>query len=196
MKEFRLSRTSDRVAGVISAAGTTAAFAALLYAVRGDIALLIFCGLGALLICGLLFLYARNVFRAVCIADAGTKQLQVRGIKDYTVDVSGATLMQTIAKKNGQSTVRMIVFSDEEDRILATVPTMYTFRGGIWADPVAREMAEYLGIAFQQNVPDWEFDKKKYQEHIKEESERQRKEAKERRRKKAQLRMQKLKNRK
>lgn len=196
MKEFRLSRTSDRVAGVISTAGTTAAFAALLYAVRGDIALLIFCGLGALLICGLLFLYARNVFRAVCIADAGTKQLQVRGIKDYTVDVSGATLMQTIAKKNGQSTVRMIVFSDEEDRILATVPTMYTFRGGIWADPVAREMAEYLGIAFQQNVPDWEFDKKKYQEHIKEESERQRKEAKERRRKKAQLRMQKLKNRK
>lgn len=196
MKEFRLSRTSDRVAGVISAASTTAAFAALLYAVRGDIALLIFCGLGALLICGLLFLYARNVFRAVCIADAGTKQLQVRGIKDYTVDVSGATLMQTIAKKNGQSTVRMIVFSDEEDRILATVPTMYTFRGGIWADPVAREMAEYLGIAFQQNVPDWEFDKKKYQEHIKEESERQRKEAKDRRRKKAQLRMQKLKNRK
>lgn len=196
MKEFRLSRTSDRVAGIISAAGTTAAFAALLYAVRGDIALLIFCGLGALLICGLLFLYARNVFRAVCIVDAGTKQLQVRGIKDYTVDVSGATLVQTVVRKNGQTLSRMIVFCNDEEKIIGAVPTMHTFRGGIWADPVAREMAEYLGIAFQQNVPDWEFDKKKYQEHIKEESERQRKEAKERRRKKAQLRMQKLKNRK
>lgn len=196
MKEFRLSNRADCIAGVITAVGVTAAFAVLLYSVRSNIALMIFCALGAVLICGLLFLYARNVFRAVCIADAETKKLQVRGVKDCTVDVSGATLMQTVIRKNGQSSVRVILFSNEEDQIIAVVPTMYTFRGGIWADPVAKELAEHLGIAFQQNVPDWEFDRKKYQEHIKEEEQRQRKEAKERRRKKMQLRIQKIKNRK
>lgn len=196
MKEFRLSKPSDRIGGVCAAVCTTAAFGALLYNLRGNIGLLIFCGLGALLICGLLFLYARNVFRAVCIADAETKQLQVRGIKDYTVDVSKATLMQTAIRKNGQSTVRVILFSDEEDQILAAVPTMFAFRSGIWADPMAKELADYLGIAFQQNVPDWEFDKEKYKAHVKEESERQSREAKERRKAKAQLRIQKIKNRK
>ena len=195
MKEFRLSKTADRVSGVIAAVGVTAAFAALMYSVRTNIALLIFCGLGAVLICGLLFLYARNVFRAVCIADAETKRLEVRGIKDATVDVSRATLVQTVIRKNGQSNVRVILFSDEEDQIVAVVPTMYTTRGGIWADPVAKEMAEFLGIAFQQNVPDWEFDRKKYQEHVREEEARQREETKERRKKKMQLRIQKIKNR-
>lgn len=196
MKEFRMSNLADRIAGVIAALGTTAAFVALLYNLRSNIVLMLFCGLGAVLICGLLVLYARNVFRAVCIADAETKKLEVRGIKDYTVDVSKATLMQTTIRKNGQSSVRVILFSDEEDQIIAVVPTMYSFRGGIWADPVAKEMAEHLGIAFQQNVPDWEFDRKKYQEHVKEEDERQRKEAKERRQKKMQMRIQKIKNRK
>lgn len=196
MKEFQLSKTSDRVAGVLFTAGAIAAFGALTYAVRSDTGLLIFCGFGALLICSLLIVYTVNVFRAVCIANAETRQLEVRGLKNYTLDVSEATLVQTLVKKNGQSVTRMIVFSNEEEKIVGAIPTMFTYRAGIWADPVAKEMAEHLGIAFQQNVPDWEFDRKKYQEHIKEEEQRQRQEAKERRRKKMQLRIQKIKNRK
>ena len=57
-------------------------------------------------------------------------------------------------------------------------------------------MAKELGIEFQQNLPDWLFDKKLYQQHIKEESEQQKKEAKERRKKRAEMRIQKIKNRK
>lgn len=77
--------------------------------------------------------------------------------------------------------------------MIATVPTMFTHKQGIWADPMAKEMAQYLGIEFKQNVPDWEFDKEKYKEHQKEVAEQQRKEAKERRQKRMEQRMNKRK---
>ena len=73
---------------------------------------------------------------------------------------------------------------------------MYTFRQGIWADPVAKEIAAELGIDFKQNVPDWELDKEKYKEHMKEEAEREKKEAKERRQNKMKYRIEKRKNQK
>ena len=58
----------------------------------------------------------------------------------------------------------------------------------------AKEIAAELGIDFKQNVPDWELDKEKYQEHVKEEAAREKAEAKERRKKKMQYRIEKRKN--
>jgi len=141
MKEFRLSTASERAAGVAFTAAIIAAFAALLYALRNQIMLLIFSGLGVLLISVLLIVYVRGVLRAVAVVDAESKQLHVRGVRDYTVDVHEAVLLQTVARKNGQSTVRVLVFSNQDEQVVATVPTMFTFRQGIWADPMAKEMA-------------------------------------------------------
>jgi len=196
MKEFRLSTASERAAGVAFTAAIIAAFAALLYALRNQIMLLIFSGLGVLLISVLLIVYVRGVLRAVAVVDAESKQLHVRGVRDYTVDVHEAVLLQTVARKNGQSTVRVLVFSNQDEQVVATVPTMFTFRQGIWADPMAKEMAAELGIEFKQNVPDWELDKEKYKEHVKEEEQREKKEAKERRQKKMAHRINKYKNQK
>jgi len=194
MKEFRLSTAAERAVGISFTAAMFVVFALLLYALRGNTLLLLFCGLGVVLISALLIVYVLGVLKAVAVVDAENRQLHVRGVRDQTVDLKNATLLQTIARKNGQSTVRVLVFSDENEQIVATVPTMFTFRQGIWADPMAKEMAEALGIAFQQNVPDWQLDKQKYQEHVQEEAEREKQEAKERRQKKMALRIQKRKN--
>ena len=196
MKEFRLSTPAERIAGVCFSVATIAALAALLYALRANMTLLVFCGLCSVFVAVLLICYIRGIMRAVAYVDAEKKTVRVLGMIDKTVDVSEATMLQTFARKSGQSTVRMLVFSDKNDDILFMLPTMFTFRQGIWADPMAKEMAEVLGIAFKQTVPDWEFDKEKYKEHVKEEEERQKREAKERRKKRTELRIQKIKNRK
>jgi len=194
MKEFRLSTAAERAAGIAFTAAMLVAFAALLYATRSNTMLLTICGLGVALISVILIIYVLSVLKAAVVADPENKQLHVRGVKNYTLDLKEATLLQTVARKNGQTTIRLLVFSNEEDEIIATVPTMFTFRQGVWADPVAKEMAAALGIGFKQNVPDWELDKEKYKEHVKEEAEREKKVAKERRQRKMELRIQKRKN--
>lgn len=196
MKEFKLSTAAERTAGVIFVGFVIAIFGLLLYSLRHDVLLLVFSALGVLIISALLVIYVRGVLRATAVVDAEKKLLHIRGVRDETVDVSSATLLQTFARKNAQSTVRVMVFSDADERVVATIPTMFTFRQGIWADPVAKQIAAELGIGFQQNVPDWQLDKQKYQEHLKEETEREKQEAKERRQKKMQRRIQKYKKQK
>ena len=196
MKKFPLSTSAERAAGVAFTAAMLALFGLLLYTLRGNLTMLIVCGLGVGLIGLLLIIYCVNVVKASVMVDSENKLLHVIGVKSYTLDLKDATLLQTFARKNGQTTIRLLVFSDQEDEIVASVPTMYTFRQGIWADPVAKEIAAELGIGFKQNVPDWELDKKKYKEHMKEEAEREKKEAKERRQNKIKYRIEKRKNQK
>ena len=196
MKKFPLSTSAERAAGVAFTAAMLALFGLLLYALRGNLTMLLVCGLGVGLIGLLLVIYCVSVLKASVMVDSENKLLHVIGVKSYTLDLKDATLLQTFARKNGQTTVRLLVFSDQEDEIVASVPTMYTFRQGIWADPVAKEIAAELGIGFKQNVPDWELDKEKYKEHMKEEAERERKEAKERRQNKMKYRIEKRKNQK
>ena len=196
MKKFPLSTSAERAAGVAFTAAMLALFGLLLYTLRGNLTMLIVCGLGVGLIGLLLIIYCVNVVKASVMVDSENKLLHVIGVKSYTLDLKDATLLQTCARKNGQTTGRLLGFSDQEDEIVASVPTMYTFRQGIWADPVAKEIAAELGIGFKQNVPDWELDKEKYKEHMKEEAERERKEAKERRQNKMKYRIEKRKNQK
>ena len=113
--------------------------------------------------------------KAVCVIDMTTRIMEVRGLANYTVDLSTATLLQTIPQKGAQATIRVLVFTDAEDQIVAKVPTMFSFKSGIQAEPMAKEMAKDLGIDFKQNVPEWEYDKEKYKEHEKEVAEQQKK---------------------
>ena len=194
MKEFKLSSSAERAAGIAFTAVMLALFGVLLYALRANTTLLIFCGLGVALISVMLIIYCISVLKAAAVVDAKQKQLHVRGVRSYTLDLTNATMLQTFARKNGQTTVRLLVFSDKDDEILASVTTMFTFRQGIWAEPVAREIAAELGIAFKQNVPDWQLDKEKYKQHMAEEAEREKKETRERRKQKMQYRINKRKN--
>ena len=147
MKKFPLSTSAERAAGVAFTAAMLLVFGLLLYALRANTSMLLVCGLGVALIGLLLIIYCVSVVKASVTVDSEKKLLHVSGVKNYTVDLKDATLLQTFARKNGQTTVRLLVFSDQEDEIVASVPTMYTFRQGIWADPVAKEIAAELYLS-------------------------------------------------
>ena len=110
-----------------------------------------------------------------------TKVLEVRGFPtNYTRDLSEAILVQTFARKSGHTTSRVIIFSDKEENIIATIPTLFTYKQGVMADPLAKEMAEALGIEFQANVPAWYYDKEAFKQHQIEEAQREKEEREER----------------
>ena len=189
MKIFRLSTPAERATSAAFVAAVLVAFGLLLYALRNSIGLLIVCGLAIVLISGMLVIYVINVMKAACVIDTANKTMEVQGMTNYTDDLSNATLLQTIPRKGAQATIRVLVFTDAEDQIIAKVPTMFSFKSGVQAEPMAKEMAKELGIAFKQNVPEWEYDKEKYKEHEKEVAAQQKKEAKERRQKRIQMRI-------
>ena len=193
MKKFVLSDPKERMAGIVFTLVITAAFLALLYAVRGNLGLLIFCGLSVGLLVALLVFYIVSISKAVAVWDPETKILEVQGFPSFRTDLSGAVLMQTMARKSGQVTNRVIIFSDAEERIITTIPTYFTSKQGIMAEPFAKAMAQEMGIPFQQNVPEWEYDKEKYQQHIKEVDAQEKAEAKARREAKMKRRIEKRK---
>ena len=194
MKEFHLSTSGERIGSCAFASAMAVCFGALLVALRGNMGLLITCGAGALLITVLLVISAVSMLKAVCVVDPEKKTVDVKGMPAYTVDVSKAVQLQTLPRKNGQATTRVLVFSDEEDQIVATIPTMFTHKQGMMAEPMAEEMAAALGIAFKRNIPEWEFDKKLYEEHMKQVAEEEREAAKKRREERMRNRINKRKN--
>ena len=180
IKEFQLSTIKERILSVCFCVVMIAAMGALVYALRNNTMLLILCGLFGLLLSALMIISVTSMLKAKCIVNAETKTLDVKGNPSYTKDISSAVLLQTMAKKNSQATTRMLVFSDAEENVIATIPTLFTSRQGILAEPMAKEMAQFLGIDFQANVPAWEYDKEAYEQHLKDEAEREKAKRKER----------------
>ena len=180
IREFQLSTKKERILSVCFCVVMIAALGALVYALRNNTMLLILCGLFGLLLSVLMALSVVSMLKAKCIVNAEAKTLEVKGNPSYTKDLSSAVLLQTMAKKNSQATSRMLVFSDAEENVIATIPTLFTSRQGILAEPMAKEMAQFLGIDFKANVPAWEYDKEAYQQHLKDEAEREKAERKER----------------
>ena len=168
MKEFHLSSSGERIAGISFSAVMVVCFGVLLYALRNNLTLLLLCGLAIVFITALLVFYVVSILKARCVLDPQAKTLEVKGFPAYTKDLSQATLLQTLPRKSGHTVVRCLVFSDPEDTIVAAVPTLFTYRQGILAEPMAKEMAALLGIHFKENIPAWEYDKEKFKEHQKE----------------------------
>lgn len=196
MKEFQLSTLKERITSVCFCVVTVAAMGLLVYALRNNTMLLILCALGGLVLSVLMGFSVASVLKSKCIVNAETKTLEVKGFPSYTKDISSAILLQTMARKNGHAMTRALIFSDAEENVIAIVPTLFTTRQGIWAEPMAKEMAQFLGIDFQENIPTWEYDKEAYEQHLKDEAEREkaeRKERKELRKKKIQYRSRKKK---
>ena len=181
MKEFRLSTPGERLAGITFSVFAVLAMGGLLYLLRANTALLIMCSIAVALLTLLLGVYVYNVLKTVCIVDPEKKILDYKGINGKVYDLTNAVQLQTMLKRNGQTSIRTLVFSDEEDMIVAVIPTMFTYRQGKMAEPMAEEMAKVLGLRFKRNIPEWEFDKELYKQHLKEEAEQQKAERKARR---------------
>lgn len=180
MKEFQLSTAKERVLSVCFCVIMIAALGVLVYALRANTLLLILCALGGLLLSVLMIFSVASMLKSKCILNKEAKTLEVKGFPSYTKDISSAVLLQTLSRKNGHAVTRMLVFSDAEENVLAIVPTLFTSRQGILAEPMAKEMAQFLEIDFQANVPAWEYDKEAYEQHLKDEAEREKAERKER----------------
>lgn len=192
MKEFRLSTAKERFFGLFFSVLSIACMGILLYALRGDLLILCMTAAGVLLVTAGLVIYMIGVVQARCIPDPEHKKLCVKGIRERTLDLSTAVLLETIPVKSGHSTSRTLYFSDAEGKVVAAVPTYFTSKQGILADPMAKELAEVLGLEFRANVPEWYYDKQKRIEHDKEEAQREKEEAKARREAKIKVRREKL----
>lgn len=167
MKTYRLTTNLERIAGISFSVVITACLVLLLYVLRNDITVLILTTVGSLVLIAALVFYVLSAAKAACIPDRENKKLHVKGVKDYTLDLTNAATLETVAVKNGHSISRILVFTDAEGNVIGTVPTLFTYHQGVQAEPMAIELAKDLGLAFKANVQPWEYDKEKRAEHDK-----------------------------
>jgi hypothetical protein len=180
MKVYPLSTIKERAIGIAASVAFLACMGLLLYVLRENVLLLILCSLFIVILAVMLLVYIVNSAKASCILDAENKTLELRGNPGFTKDISTAVLVESLPRRMGQINTRVLVFRDEEETPVAVVPTMFTTRSGIQAEPMAKEMAAFLGIEFRENVPVWEYDKEAYKQHLKDEAEQDKKDRKER----------------
>ena len=165
MKKFPLSTASERITGIIFSVIMIVVLGALLFALRNDLTILLLTAAGVVLVVGILLLYILNVTKAACIADPEAKTLQVLGFQERTIDLSNAAYLETITVKSGHIESRSLAFTDAEGSVVAIVPTYFTSKRGILAEPMAKEMAQHLNLEFKANVPAWEYDEEARKVH-------------------------------
>ncbi len=185
MKTFPLSSPAERICGIVFSLIMIPCLLVLLYALRFNIAVLIITALCVLLVVPILGVYVVSVVKAGCTPDLQNKKLHVRGIRSWTLDVSEAAQLETIAVKNGQVISRALIFTNAEGGIVGTVPTFFTSKQGLLAEPMAKELAKEMGLAFKANVPLWEYNEEARKEHEKEVALQEKEEAKQRRKARA-----------
>lgn len=165
MKKYYLSTPAERTTGIIYSVIMTAVLALLLYALRGDLTILLLTAAGVVLVVGILVLYVLNVNKAACVHDPATNTLKVLGVQERTIDLSKVTCLQTLTVKSGHVEGRSLAFTDAEGAMVAVVPTYFTSKRGVLAEPMAKEMAADLGLEFIANVPAWEYDEEARKAH-------------------------------
>ena len=195
MKKYPLSTAAERTAGIVFSVIMAAVLGFLLYVLRTNLPILLITGAGVILVAVILLLYVVNVTKAAVIHDPSSRQLKVQGFRDRTIDLDQVACLQTITVKSGHVESRSLAFSDAEGNVIAIVPTYFTSNRGMRAEPMAKEMAADLGIEFQANVPEWEYDEEARKAHDIEVAQQQKEDAKKRRQAKAALRAAKLRRR-
>lgn len=165
MKKYPLSTPAERTAGIIFSLIMTAVLAVLLYALRSDLTILLLTAAGVVLVVSILALYVLNVTKAACVYDPATNTLKVLGFQERIIDLSKVTCLQTVTVKSGHVESRSLAFTDAEGAVVAVVPTYFTSKRGVLAEPMAKGMAAELGLEFQTNVPAWEYDEEARKAH-------------------------------
>lgn len=165
MKQFYLSTPGERAVGITFSIIISAVMIALLVALRNNITILLMTAVGVILTIGILLLYVLNVTKAACTPDPENKRLLVSGFRQRDIDLSSAVCLETIPVKSGQVEGRSLAFTDAEGRVVAIVPTYFTSKRGMLAEPMAKELAEALNMEFRANVPLWEYDEEARKAH-------------------------------
>lgn len=181
MKKYPLSTPAERTAGIAFSLVTIAALGLLLYSVRGNLAIMLLTAVGVVLVGGALVLYVLNVAKAYCVYDPEANTLKVLGFRERTIDLTEAACLRTITVKTGQIESRSLAFGDAEGKALAIVPTYFTSKRGVMAEPLAMEMAQDMGLEFQSTVPAWEYNEEARKEHEAEVARQEKEDAKARR---------------
>lgn len=157
MKAFRLSSPAERVTGVCISALMLAGIVLLLIVLRGAWLSFLLCAAVGLLLAVGLGIYAWNLIKAACVPQ-GQGKLLVKGLPSYTMDISGAVRLETAACKNGPVATRSLRFTDAEGEVVGTLQTFFTARQGAKAEPLAKALAQELGLQFQPTLERWEYD--------------------------------------
>ena len=181
MKKYPLSTQAERNLGILFSAVMIFVLGLLVYALRANLTYLLLVGFCVVLVVGILILYVLNVMKAACIYEPQTNSLKVLGFQERSIDLNKVSCLQTITVKTGQVESRALAFTDEEGAVVAVVPTYFTSKRGVMAEPMAKQMAQDLGIAFQANVPEWEYDEEARKNHEMEAAQQEKEEAKARR---------------
>lgn len=196
MKKFYLSTQAERTAGIAFSAVMIVAMAAMLLLLKDNMTMLLLTAAGVALVSAGLVYYCLSVVKAAVVAVPEEKKLQVEGIRSYTLDLTNAACLETITVKNSQSVTRALAFTDAEGNVVGVVPTMFTSKQGVQAEPMAIELAQVLGLEFKANVPRWEYDEEARKVHEEEVARQQKEEAKARKEAKKKLRIAKAQSRK
>lgn len=165
MKKFELSTPRERITGIVFSVIISIALIALLFALRNDLTILLLAAAGVVLIIGILVLYVLNVSKAACIPDPENKTLRVLGFQERIIDLADAVQLETITVKSGHVESRSLAFTNAEGGVVAVVPTYFTSKRGVLAEPMAKELAQALGLEFKANVPVWEYDEEARKAH-------------------------------
>lgn len=165
MKKYQLSTAAERTAGILFSVVMIAVLIVLLFVLKDDLTVLLLTASGVVLVVGILVLYVLNVTKAACVADPETKTLRVMGFQERTIDLTKVACLETITVKSGHVESRSLAFTDAEGAVVAVVPTYFTSKRGVLAEPMAKEMAQDLGLEFRANVPAWEYDKEAEKAH-------------------------------
>ena len=168
MNIYRLSSAAERAAAVLISLILFFCMVLLLILLWAEPLSFLICMLASVLVSAGLGFYILNLFKAACIPHREDMILEVKGVPDSFVHLSDAVCLETVAVKNGPVTTRSLVFTDDNGQITASVPTFFTANEGAQAEPLAREIAQAMGISFKANLEPWEYDKQKRKEHRKE----------------------------
>lgn len=193
MKKYPLSTPGECTVGIAFSLFMISLLGLLLYALRGNFTVfLLMCSIVAV-VALILILYILNVSKAVVIYDPNSGFLTVQGFRERIIDLKQVSCLQTITVKSGHVEGRSLAFSDADGNVVAVVPTYFTSKRGLRAEPMAKQMAADLGIAFQANVPEWEYDEDARKAHEIELAKQEKEESRKRRAARAALRVQKAK---
>ena len=192
MKKFYLSTPAERIKGMIFSALISAVLIFFIIVLKADPAVYAVALLGVVLVVGILVLYVLNVSKAACVVEPGSRILKVTGAQTRTIDLTQAACLETIAIKTGHVETRSLMFTDAEGGKIAVIPTYFTSKRGVLAEPMAKELAQALDLEFFENVPLWAYDKEAMKEHEIEVAKQQKEEARARKEAKMAFRVAKM----
>jgi hypothetical protein len=192
MKKFYLSTLADRIMGIAFSLLMSAVMLLLVYALRSNLAIMALIGVFVALVLVILAIYILNVGKAACIIDPENHVLRITGVKERRLNLDKIACLQTIPVKSGHIETRSLAFTDAEGDMVAIVPTYFSTKRGVLAEPMAMELAKELNIEFIANVPSWHYDKEARKIHDEEERRKEKEEAKADRERRAAARAAKL----